>query len=143
MACRSSFAVALILRCIIGFTESASFPAVYHFFPIWVPLEEKTLMIPFIASGMYMGEIVGFPMSGVLCGSDINIGGYSYGGWSSVFYIFGLAGILWFPFWALRAYESPDDHPHISKEEVMWIKKGMLYFACFITCFILVVFIIA
>jgi hypothetical protein len=35
----------------IGLCESATFPAIYHFFPIWVPIKEKTLMIPAIVSG--------------------------------------------------------------------------------------------
>ncbi len=84
-------------------------------------------MIPVIGSGMYMGEIIGFSLSGALVGSDISIGDYYYGGWQSVFYVFGLLGILWFPLWALRAYESPDTHPYITKEEIAWIKKGILF----------------
>jgi len=127
MACRHSLGLALFIRCIIGLTESASFPAVYHFFPLWVPIEEKTFMIPFIGSGMYMGEIIGFSLSGVLVGTDIRLGDYYYGGWQSVFYIFGLAGILWFPFWVFRVYESPDAHPYMSKEEVLLIKKGKIF----------------
>ena len=41
-----------------------------------------------------------------------------------VFYVFGLCGILWFPFWAYFAYETPDEHPRITKEELMFIHSG-------------------
>jgi hypothetical protein len=127
LACRTSFGLALLIRCLIGFFESPSFPAVYHFFPVWIPIPEKTLMIPAIASGMYLGEIVGFSLSGILVDWNFYIGSQYWGGWQLVFYVFGLAGIAWFPYWALFAYESPDTHPYITPEERALIKEGKGY----------------
>jgi hypothetical protein len=57
---------------LIGFFESASFPAVFHFFPLWIGLDEKTVLVPFILSGMYVGEIIGFSLSGE-CGNGGNV----------------------------------------------------------------------
>lgn len=124
MASRMSFGMALFIRVLIGFFESATFPALFYFFPIWVPLAEKTFMIPFIVSGMYVGEIIGFSLSGALAGSTIYINGDFYGGWPSIFYIFGLCGLLWFPIWIYFAHESPATHPSITREEVILINKG-------------------
>jgi len=124
VACRTSYGMALFIRVVIGFFESATFPAVYHFFPIWVPLNEKTFMIPFIVSGMYIGEIIGFSLSGALAGSTIIMNGENWGGWPSIFYVFGAAGILWFPLWIYAAHESPAVHPYITKEEVLLINRG-------------------
>jgi len=124
LACRHSFGMALFIRVIIGFFESATFPAVYHFFPIWVPISEKTFMIPYIASGMYLGEIVGFSLSGVLADADVIINGANFGGWPSIFYIFGAMGVVWYPLWVYAAHESPAEHPTISKEEVVIINRG-------------------
>eukprot|EP01032_Pedospumella_encystans_P007676 gene7676-9182_t len=124
VACRSSYGMALFIRVIIGFFESATFPAVFHFFPIWVPLSEKTFMIPFIVSGMYMGEIIGFSLSGALAGSTMMVNGEDWGGWPSIFYVFGACGLIWFPFWAYAAHESPAVHPYITKEEVLLINRG-------------------
>lgn len=50
-ACKASFGLALFIRALIGLCESASFPAVFHFFPLWIPLAEKTFLIPTILSG--------------------------------------------------------------------------------------------
>ncbi len=124
VAARSSLGLTLFLRAIIGFFESATFPAIFYYFPIWVPLEEKTFMIPAIVSGMYMGEIVGFSLSGMLVESDLAIAGWYFGGWQSVFYVFGLLGVVWFPYWALFAYDSPEKHPYITQEEVRFINAG-------------------
>lgn len=127
LACRNSFGAALVIRCMIGFFESASFPACYHFFPIWIPGPEKTLMIPAIASGMYLGEIIGFSLSGVFVGWPLHINGEYWGGWQLVFYVFGLSGIVWFPYWIWFAYESPETHPYITNEEKQLIKAGRGY----------------
>ena len=53
------------------------------------------------------------------------IGGVDLGDWPSVFYVFGMAGVLWFPLWALRAHESPETHPSITPEEYDFVKRGM------------------
>lgn len=63
---------------------------------------------------MYMGEILGFSLSGAIV---------HYCSWEAVFYIFGAAGVVWFPLWALLAYDRPEDHPHISDEELKLIKE--------------------
>lgn len=81
-------------------------------------------MIPAIISGMYMGEIIGFSLSGSLVSSSIILNGYDYGQWPSVFYVFGFMGVLWFPFWAYYAHESPAKHPTITAEEVALINEG-------------------
>lgn len=128
LACRHSIGMALFIRVLIGFFESATFPCVFHFFPVWVPITEKTFMIPFIVSGMYVGEIIGFSLSGALAGSKFYINGDFYGGWPSIFYVFGLSGLLWFPFWIYAAYESPAVHPTISREEVLLINRGIIFF---------------
>lgn len=124
LACKSSFAGALLLRALIGFSESASFPCLFHFFPHWVPGAEKTSMITTALAGMYIGEIIGFSLSGVLIEAQISINGQDWGGWPSVFYIFGVAGIVWYPYWVYMAYESPDAHPSISAAELKFIKQG-------------------
>lgn len=124
VASRHSFGLALFIRCIIGFFESATFPAVFHFFPVWVPQQEKTFMIPAIVSGMYMGNIIGFSISGVLADSSIVVAGTDIGGWPAVFYLFGALGVAWFPYWAYMAYESPADHPSITMEELAYIAQG-------------------
>ncbi len=126
MAARNSLVATLLVRMMIGFFESATFPCVYHYIPIWIPLDEKTFMIPSILSGMYLGEIVGFSLSGVLVGSDITLSGQFYGGWPSVFYVFGLVGILWFPIWAYFACETPEKCSGITREELRTIRKGEL-----------------
>jgi MFS family permease len=125
LASRYSFEMAVLLRVLIGFFESASFPAVFYFFPIWIPTAEKTRIIPFIISGIYMGEVIGFSLSGILADSQSYFGDADiFGGWPAVFYVFGSAGLLWYPLWMHCSSESPSTHPTITKEELAFIKEG-------------------
>jgi MFS family permease len=126
-AARSSLGLTLFLRCLIGLLESPCYPAVYHFFPVWIPLKEKTLMIPAVSCGMYLGEIFGFSLSGVFIDTTLTMNGQSWGGWQLVFYVFGLCGVLWFPLWCFLAFETPDVHPYISEEEKNYLKEGKGY----------------
>ena len=56
-ACRHSFYLALIIRALIGFAQSAAFPACYYFFPQWVPNRDKTIMIATFMSVIYVVNI--------------------------------------------------------------------------------------
>jgi len=54
VACRTSLYLALICRSVLGLFESATFPALFQFYPLWIPLEEKQLIIAVINSGVYI-----------------------------------------------------------------------------------------
>lgn len=81
-------------------------------------------MIPFIVSGIYFGEIVGFSFSGLLVQSQLYAGGASLGGWQTVFYLFGLLGLMWFPVWMYVVCETPSSHPTITEEELNYILRS-------------------
>lgn len=125
-ASKSSLGLAVFVRIAIGLFESATFPCVYHFIVSWIPIREKTTIVSVIYSGMALGTIIGFALSGIFVDSRMVIDGEEVGNWPSVFYVFGMAGVLWFPLWAWRAYETPADHPSISREEIGLIAEGSL-----------------
>ncbi|KAK2493265.1 hypothetical protein MC885_004092 [Smutsia gigantea] len=66
--------------------------------------------------GSYAGAVIAMPLAGVLV---------QYIGWASVFYIYGMFGIIWYTFWLLQAYESPAAHPTISEEERTYIETSI------------------
>lgn len=39
-------------------------------------------------------------------------------GWPAAFYIFGLVGLLWVPFWYFGVHDEPRKHPGIPDEEL-------------------------
>lgn len=111
VACRTSFGMALFIRALLGLCESACFPALFHFLPMWVPKAEKTLLVGVAYSGMYIGIMIAYSVSGYMLESSIIIGGNDVGGWPFIFYFFGCVGIAWYPYWWYMAFESPAVHP--------------------------------
>jgi hypothetical protein len=59
--------------------------------------------------------VVALPLGGFLC-----VYGFD-GGWPSIFYIFGLVGVVWFGLWMGLAARSPSCHPFISAVEKEYI----------------------
>lgn len=128
LASRSSFAAALVVRALIGLAQAATFPSCFYFYPRWVPVKEKTVLITFNLAGMYMGEILGFGLSGALVSADVTLGGHLFKGWEVVFYVFGAIGFLWFPLYYWRVFDNPDVHPGCLTEEVAIIKEGNCFY---------------
>lgn len=44
-------------------------------------------------------------------------------GWPSVFYVFGILGIVWFVIWCLICFSDPESHPFITEEERDYLAK--------------------
>jgi MFS family permease len=118
---RYNFGLGLFVRMLMGLFASSAFPNVFIFFSKWFPRDEKTLMIATTVSGMYVGEILGFCISGVVCVNDYYFppltGDINIGRWPGVFYLFGIFGLLYVPIWWQYAYDSPEGCPYVSFEE--------------------------
>jgi MFS family permease len=125
VAAETNFTLALFVRMMIGLVEACCFPSVFHFFPHWVPEQDKTFMVPAILSGVYLGEMIAFFFSGMIIDeSYVTSGGYEILGWRGAFYIFGLIGVAWFPVWMYLGYERPEDHPRMTVGELSYIQRG-------------------
>ena len=122
IACETHFILALALRALIGLFASGNFPSIYTYFYIWIAPKEKTSAVACTVSGMYMGEIVGFSLSGYLTGIPMQIQDTNMGNWRLLFYFFGLVAIGWVPLWLYFTYEKPEDHPYMTAEELKFIK---------------------
>lgn len=69
--------------------------------------------------GTQIGTVIAMPLSGYLISSNI------LGGWDSVFYVFGIAGIVWFVFWCIFVFDSPATHPRIEAKELSYIQHSI------------------
>jgi MFS family permease len=108
----------VVLRVLEGLGEGVSFPAMHFTFSMWSPVLERSRLAGFGYSGAYLGTIIAFPASGVLCA------GTFLGGWPATFYVFGALGVLWCIWWHLSVYSHPEQHPSMSKAELVLIKAG-------------------
>lgn len=120
IAARWGVGALIVLRVLEGLGEGVTFPAMHAMLGRWLPRLERSMLSTIIYSGAQIGTVIAMPISGLLCGSNF------LGGWPSVFYVFGFFGCLWFIVWSLVIYETPEQHPRISRAELMWIQDGKI-----------------
>jgi ACS family sodium-dependent inorganic phosphate cotransporter-like MFS transporter 5 len=118
LAARISFVAFFIVRVCQGLTEGLVFPSMTAMFARWLPKMERSLGSTIVFTGAQIGSVITYPLTGYLCDGEF------MGGWPAIFYLTGILGCVWFVFWVLLIYETPDRHPHISLKELDYIKGG-------------------
>ncbi|XP_055953849.1 sialin-like isoform X2 [Argiope bruennichi] len=105
----------IVARVLAGLSEGVTFPAINVTISKWSPKTERSRISTIIFIGLMIGNVISLPVSGMLSGSEL------FGGWPSAFYFFGAISCIWFLFWSFLVYETPAQHPSISKEELLYI----------------------
>jgi ACS family sodium-dependent inorganic phosphate cotransporter len=109
VAASLSFTALIAARILMGLGESAMFPAVYNLYGRWVPIAERSRAVALLIGGIPLGTMFAVLSTGWIVGTH---------GWPTVFYAFGSLGVLWTAIWFRTAYNSPGEHPRISREEL-------------------------
>jgi len=102
----------LAARACMGIGEGVAMPAMNNLLSRWVPKQERSRSLALVYSGMYTGSILGLALSPHMIASL---------GWSSVFFIFGSLGVVWFVLWLKTASSGPNEDPTVSPEERSFI----------------------
>lgn len=97
------------------FNKGVLWPAMSSIFVHWTPSKERTKIIGTSTSGAWVGNIIALPFGGFLCVSGFD------GGWPSIFYIFGIIGIVWSVLFMFLVSDSPKTHPFIKKSELDYL----------------------
>ncbi|XP_046675864.1 vesicular glutamate transporter 2-like isoform X1 [Homalodisca vitripennis] len=116
LAAFTSVYALVAVRVIEGFFEGGTFPCTQAIYAQWAPPQERSRVIGFTFMGSALGTVLGLQMSGLI--GDVL-------GWASIFYITGAAGLVWSAVWFLVVKNCPDDDPHISVEELTYIKNSL------------------
>ncbi|ETE64923.1 Vesicular glutamate transporter 2, partial [Ophiophagus hannah] len=115
-AARVHFGCVIFVRILQGLVEGVTYPACHGIWSKWAPPLERSRLATTSFCGSYAGAVIAMPLAGILV---------QYTGWSSVFYVYGSFGIVWYMFWLLVSYESPATHPTITDEERRYIEESI------------------
>ncbi|XP_049638774.1 vesicular glutamate transporter 3 isoform X2 [Suncus etruscus] len=115
-AARVHYGCVICVRILQGLVEGVTYPACHGMWSKWAPPLERSRLATTSFCGSYAGAVIAMPLAGVLV---------QYVGWASIFYIYGMFGIIWYLFWLLQAYECPAAHPTISTEERTYIETSI------------------
>ncbi|XP_021712262.1 sialin-like, partial [Aedes aegypti] len=109
------YGVVILLRSIQGFASGLTWPAMYAIVGYWIPPVERSR---FMSS--FQGFSIGIGLTYPLCGFII-----AHFGWRLVFYTTGTIGMVWCLFWYLLAFNTPQEHPRITPEELEYIELNV------------------
>ncbi|KAH8338974.1 hypothetical protein KR059_007657, partial [Drosophila kikkawai] len=115
LAAQLHYIAVIVLRSIQGFASGLTWPAMYAIVGYWIPLTERSR---FMSS--FQGFSIGIGLTYPLCGFIL-----SEFGWPYIFYTTGTLGIGWCLLWYFLAYNTPREHPRITKKELNYIELNV------------------
>lgn len=115
IAAEISFAMLIAARIGMGLGEGVAFPAIYQLFGKWIPLRERARAAALNGSGIPLGTLAATLATPWL------VEAY---GWPSVFYVFGLLGLVWYAYWHYGSSERPEDARGIHPAELALIRAN-------------------
>jgi MFS family permease len=116
LAAKLSVHLFIVLRAFQGVCEGVTFPSLHAMTARWIPPLERSSFISRSYFGTVLGTLFTFPMCSAMMESF---------GWESSFYLVGSITLIWFIFWCLLVFDTPETHPRISTEEKGRIMKAL------------------
>ena len=101
----------VLMRFVLGFAEAANFPASIKAVAMWFPQKERALATGVFNAGTALGVIA----------SPVTVWLAAEHGWQSAFVAVGAVGLIWLVVW-MRNFQTPDEHPRLSAEELAYIR---------------------
>ncbi|PKC08087.1 MFS general substrate transporter [Rhizophagus irregularis] len=106
----------LSCRILLGIAEGACIPSAYSLTASWAPQEERSRTAAIMSASINIGNIIALPVSTWL--------GSGPWRWQSIFWVFGVIGLVWSLFWQIYGGSDPSTYKGISKEELNLILKN-------------------
>lgn len=106
------------LRVVQGLCQGVIFPSTHTLLAKWAPPSERGTIGTYCYAGSQFGTVVMLGVSGVLAESTM--------GWPSIFYISGVAGLVWSIIYFFYGASSPSDcQNRISPDEKLFIESSL------------------
>lgn len=113
---KTSVYLFIALRVVEGIFEGVTYPCIHAVWSQWAPPLERSRLATFAFTGSYLGTVVSMPVCALLS---------QWLGWPSIFYVFGVVGLIWFAMWNILLSERPTKDPKISPEELKYITESL------------------
>jgi len=117
MGLATGFKSLLALRLALGVGEAAAYPSNAGITARWFPDKERATVSGLFDSASKFGSAVAMPLIVWLI--------YVFD-WRMTFMITGAVGLVWLIAWYIIYAENPEDHKHISPQEVRYIRDGQV-----------------
>eukprot|EP00756_Hemistasia_phaeocysticola_P045526 Hpha_TRINITY_DN19275_c0_g1::TRINITY_DN19275_c0_g1_i1::g.194344::m.194344/K08193/SLC17A; MFS transporter, ACS family, solute carrier family 17 (sodium-dependent inorganic phosphate cotransporter), other len=104
----------VVARVLLGLAEGCCFPTIFHILGGWVRGQERARSVALAISGGHVGTVTAFVVSPLLM---------EHMEWGSVFYLFGVLGLLWCLLWNFLAEDPPpegEEHDTRTPQGLQW-----------------------
>ncbi|XP_012936170.1 uncharacterized transporter slc-17.2 [Aplysia californica] len=108
-----------VIKLIHGACTALTVIAFYGMWARWAPPSERASLLSLYNSGQMIANIAAFPTSALLCKYGF------FGGWPSVFYVFGIIGIVWVVLFFFFTAETPEKQKFITEGEKLYITSSL------------------
>ncbi|XP_012942927.1 uncharacterized transporter slc-17.2 [Aplysia californica] len=108
-----------VLKLVQGGCTALLILSMYAMWVPWAPPTERAGLLSLSISGQTAANVLVFPISAFLCKYGL------FGGWPSVFYVFGLVGFVWLILFAIFTAETPATHKFITEKEKVYITSSL------------------
>ena len=105
------------IRGLLGIGQAADWPSSVYALRRWFPDTERSKANSILLGGLYLGPIVGAPLTVAIVQSL---------GWQWAFYIYGVVGIITAVLWWNFFRDKPAQSPYMSDAEAEHIERGQL-----------------
>ncbi|KAE9550015.1 hypothetical protein FO519_006765 [Halicephalobus sp. NKZ332] len=116
---KNSYWGIVLARFWMGVGEGFIMPCLTSIGSRWFPPSERSTFAAIYTSGNQIGASTALPVSSYLCQFG------PFGGWPSIFYFFGIMGLIWIVFWLLFATNTPDSSRFIGEVERDYINESL------------------
>ncbi|KAG8259599.1 hypothetical protein J6590_008634 [Homalodisca vitripennis] len=106
----------IAIRFFQGLFEGVTYPSIIAVWSRWAPPQERARLVTTALSGSYFAIVVTPPVLRLIVKTL---------GWSYVFYITSIIGLIWFAVWWTVVKDKPEDDPHISTEELKYLRDNL------------------
>jgi sugar phosphate permease len=103
-----------VVRFLFGMGEAGAFPTATRALSFWLPASERGFAQGITHSGARLGGALTPPIAVALIVAF---------GWRSVFYVFGLIGVLWAVIWLWYYRDRPEQHGSVNAAEIALIQE--------------------
>ncbi|CAL4146348.1 unnamed protein product, partial [Meganyctiphanes norvegica] len=116
LAAKTHYALFTAVRILIGIFQGVIYPSMHCLMSRWIPPLERPRFMSFVYVANCLGIVITLPLCGVIIEAV---------GWPWVFYISGIVSLVWVVMWALLMHDTPQQHPHISQDELKYISAAL------------------
>ncbi|XP_066953297.1 sialin-like [Macrobrachium rosenbergii] len=113
---RAHYGALIALRVVQGMLQGPSWPSMHACIARWIPPIERPRFIAIVYLASTLSSAMTLPLCGVIIDNH---------GWASQFYVMGALSLLWCCVWFAFMYDSPDEHPRISDDELKYIETAL------------------